>query len=480
MTSGFIKRSNIFGVESGADPAQTSEPTSSSTSPAGRLIDHLKWVADNQIATAGARADWLALAANQGQNTDPGSLVRGELTQPEALSRASVLAGWSLPSIAASPLTLPTIPDNLKVDWQKVLSDAAADVAALQNSWMARYLPDVTDITRLDALFTDILDGSGYAAARDKLNGLETETKAALTAITADTLAALSSAIASAKASIGANLAAGQAGISSAYAQAASNAATVAWTRARDQAAREAARQEREAVSLWASRGFTLPGGALNAMSARARQAAMNATVESAAIQAEKTHQMYFDAARAEVESWLRSMEVHSSAEFNALRAALDGQLKFAELELESNRAKAKQAMDHLGLTLDFTKFSGDLAAKYRDNAMRAMSDLIRAYASLRGNEVQYLEGISRSQVAAQDAVLDYYRAAMASAELGMKVDVVNNETSLRWAEIAARFIGTAVGHHVQAAASAADVFSRTAGMALSGINGVASVSSNT
>jgi hypothetical protein len=172
-------------------------------------------------------------------------------------------------------------------------------------------------------------------------------------------------------------------------------------------------------------------------------------------------------------------MEAQSTSELTSLRAVLDGRLRFAELELENNRALAKQAFDHLGLTLDFTKFSGELAVKYRDNVMGAMSDLIRAYAALRGNELQYLEGIASADRAAQAAVLDYYRVAMASAELGMKVDLTNTETDLRWAGIAAQFIGQSVGHHVQAASAAAEVFARIAGMSLSGLNGVASVAAS-
>lgn len=469
-------QSNIFGITTTSSSTGTTEPVSAETTAAGKLIDHLKWIADNAIETAANRAEWLAITADQGQNTDPNGLVKRELTQPEALSRASVLSGWDLPAIASSPLTLPTIPDNLVVDFEKLKTDAAADLSALQGSWLARYLPEVTDVTRLDELFKDVLDGTYYDSAKAKLDGLEEEAKAALIAIRDTALADLTSSITSAKANIAANYADAQTNLQGALDTAMDNTTNIAWTRARDQAAREAARQESEAVSLWASRGFTLPGGALTAISRRAQQATLTAAVDVAGQQAEKTQQMSFDVAKATVDAWLRNMDAQANAEISAFKEYMGARLRYSEIEAEVNTTVAKQALDHLQLRMDFSKFSGDLAAKYRLGVIEGMNSLIRAWGSLRGNETEYLNSIARAEREAQTAVLDYYRAAMAAAEIGMKVDVVNNETSLRWAEIAARFIGTAVGHHVQAASTAAEVFSRTAGMALSGLNGIASV----
>jgi hypothetical protein len=477
MTGEIVQQSNVFGVTTTSSSQANVEPANSETTAAGKLIAHLRFVADSAIDQAANRANWLGIAGNQGQNTDPKSMVKGELLKPNPLTRTGALSSWTLPAIAASPLNLPPVPDNLKVDWQKLSSDTKADIEALRTSWLTKFLPDATDVTALSALFSGVLNGSTQAAAEAKLNGLEDQLLAALSGIIDSTRARLDQQFALVKSNITANSGTAATGVTDALTLAKDNSTNIAWARGRDQAAREAARQEAEAVTRWAASGFTLPGGALVAMQAKARQATLNAASDLAAQQAEKQQQMFFDVARANVESFLRLMDARSNADITAYKVVNDSDLRFAELQLNANTAKVKMAFDHLGLTLDFTKFSAELATKYRLGVIEGLNDLIRAYAALKGNETAYLEAISRSQLAAQTAVLDYYRAALGAAELGMKVDLTNNENDLRWATIAAQFIGTSVGHHVSAASAAADVFARTAAMALSGLNGIASLS---
>lgn len=479
MPSSTIQQSNIFGETTTTSSSSITEPVSHETTAAGRLIDHLKFIADQSIEFAANRANWLAIAANAGQNTAAGSLVKGELLKPNALTRAGALSGWTLPAIAATPLNLPTIPDNLKVDFAKLKIDAAADVTALQGSWMARYLPEVTDVTALQGLVNNVLNGTQDAAAQVRLDALAALTVANLKAITDATLASLNSAIATSRTNLAGNYASASASIGTASTTAQDNTNNIAWTRSRDQAAREGLRAENEAASAFASKGFSLPPGALAAQGAKARQATLAAANEMAAVQAEKTHQMFFELARAQIDAWLRLMDAQNSNEIQSFRAAMDLSLRTAELTLDANKFNARQAFEHLQLRLDFTKFGAELASKYRLGVIEGMNGLIRAFAALRTNELEYLNGIARAERDAQSAIIDYYRAAIAAAEVGMRLDITNNETDLKWATIAAQFIGTAVGHHVSAAGAAAEVFSRTAGMALSGLNGIASVATS-
>lgn len=470
--------SNIFGTITSSGGVAISEPISNETTAAGKLIDHLKFVADQAISQAEDRTEWLARAANAGQNGSPASIVQHELNQPADLKRADALAAWTLPSL--TPLALPAIPDSLKVDFGKLQADAAADVVALQTSWMAKYLPDTTDVSALNGLFTNILSGTNAETVKGQLASLAASTATNLKGVTDPLLAALLDAIALMKANLAASFTNAQTNLQSALTIATNNTAAIAWARARDKAALEGARQEAEAVNTWASRGLSLPGGPLIAIQQKARQATQIAAADMAGAQAEKAQQMYLDIAKATVDAWLRDMEAQANAEIQGFRAISEMRMRAAELALDADKFIAKQAFDNLGLTLDFTKFAGDLAVKYRLGVEDAVNNLIHAYATLRGNEQGYLDSIARSQRDAQAAITDFYRAAMAAAEIGMKVDVQNSDNALRWASIAASFIGTAVGHHVTAASSAADVYARVASMSLSGLNGIASVVTST
>lgn len=469
-----IQQSNIFGVTTTTSPSTLVEPVSAEPTFAGKLVDHIKFIADQALAQAANRINWLGVAANSGQNGDANSFVEKQWLKPDKLTRSGALVGWPLPAIAAAPLTLPALPDNLRVDFAKLKSDAAADVTALSTSWMAKYLPDVTNVDALKGMLDNVLNGTAANAAAVKMAGLEADVKAALKAIVDAALASLNTQIAIQKSNLAANYAQAQAGVTTALTTAKDNTTNVAWARARDQVAREAARQEAEAVSTWASKGFSLPGGTLTAAAARARQATLSSASEMAAVQAEKTQQAFLDIAAKTIDAWLREMEAQSSSEMQSYRAIVDSNLRYAELLLDANKYNAKLAFDNLGLTLDFTKFGAEEAAKYRLGVIEGINGLIHAYSGLRSNELEYLNSIARAEREAQAAVMDYYRAAISAAELGMRLDVANNENDIRWATIAAQFIGTAVGHHVQAASVAAQVFGQSAGMALSGLNAVA------
>jgi hypothetical protein len=473
----FVTESNIFGqtvTTPNSGQFATAKIIAVPEDSADDMLNAIAQIAGENIASARNRADWLSFAANSGQNADSNSLVNRQMALPGAVDGATVLSGWTLPTMPTLP-SLPTLPDNLKIDFAKLKIDVDADIEKLQDSWMAQYLPAVTDVSALNSLVNNVLNGSSYNSAVLKLNDLEASLRVSLNSITDTTLVTLTAAITTTDTNRNTNIAAARAGITDALALAGDNVQDIAWNKGRDQVAREAARQESEAVSAWAARGFSLPGGVLTAQIQKARQATLNSASEFAATQAEKMQQAFLEIARNTIDSWLRTMDAQNTAELASYRAIMDARFKTAELDLDASKTKAKQAFDHLGLTLDFSKFAGELATKYRLGVMSAMNDLIRAYAALMGNELEYINSIAKAEQNAQAAVVDYYRAALASAQLGINLKLSNNENDLKFSQIAAQFIGQAVGHHVQAASSAASVFGQIAGHALGGLNGIAS-----
>lgn len=479
MTDSFNSRGNIFGNINSTTSVVPAETASSETTAAGKLIDHLKYTADAATIRATDASGWLQLAANAGQNGIPGGFVQRQYTEPDKLTRAGTFAAWDLPALSAPALELPTVPDDLKVDLDKLRAETGTDLANLQSSWIARFVPDVTSLAPLTSILDNVLGGSVQASAQARLDLLAATTAADLKAAVALALQNLTNAIGPAKTNLTTNFADADAAITGAIDTAKDCTSDVAFGRARDQAVREATRQSKEAISAWAGRGFSLPGGTLLAMQARGRQAVQDAANDSAARLAEKAQQFFIDLARVEADAWLRKMTAQSEEEIQFARAQIDAYLKQAELTLDADKFIAQQALQHLQLSLDFTRFTADLAMRYRLGVIEAVANLVRVYAGLRGAEMEYLKAIALARREMQSAVLDYYRAALSQAEIGLRLDQVNQDTTLRYIGTAANFIGTAVGHHVQAASSEADVFARIAAMALSGLNGIASVAAS-
>lgn len=477
MTTDLQHESNIFGDAIITSAGAFAEPSNTETTPAGKLIAHLKYVADSAVIQAGARADWLSLAAKSGQNQGSSSFVRREYVQPDAI-KSSAVSAWTLPAFPAL-VSLPALPTALTIDPLKLRSDLAFDVNDLKNTWMAQFLPTVTDLTALNGMFSNILNGSAQTSFETRLNTLEAAITSALNAITVSAQSFVGTQIATSQGNITANIVQLKALIAAALATATDNSQNIAWNRARDQAAREGRRLEDEALSSWASRGFSLPGGVLAAQIQQRRQATLSASVDAAAQQAEKQQGFYLEIAKETVSSWERTIELQNRAEIDSYRTITETYIKFSELSLDANKFNADLAVKHLGLTLDFSKFAGDLAVKYRLGVEGAINDLIRAYAQLRGVETDNIKTVAVVQQQAVAALVEYYRAAVQSATVGLDIEKTNTDAALRYIATAGQFIGTAVGHHVQAAASAASVFANIAGMALSGITGTASVASS-
>jgi hypothetical protein len=479
MPSTEISQSNIFGDTSQLNTPIPPQGSNTETTAAGKLIERLKYIADSHITRMIDRASWLGFAANQGQNTDSNkSLIKRELSQPLPLTRSEHLASWTVPGITSgSTLSLPPIPEDLKIEFGRLETDLRAELERLQTSWIGKLIPATTDLTTLDNLNKNILNGQNATAFENKLEALLSEVKTALRTATDTAIAKLTEQGTTSSTNLTTNFATAKTQLDDALATASNNTQDIAWTRARDQAAREAARLEAEAVSSWAARGFSMPGGALTAMAARARQATLSAASDMAAQQAEKVQVFFLDLAGKYADAYLRKMDAQVNGEIAYYKEVVAARLRVAELESDANKFKAKMAFDNLGLTLDFTKFAGELSVKYRLGVLDATAALVRAWAGLRDTERETIEALSQARINQQNAVLDYYRACVANAEVGLKLDLTNTETDLRWAQIAASFIGQSVGHHVQAATASANVFASVAATALGGMIGIAETS---
>lgn len=464
---------NIFGATTSTGPSPDIPYSSSETTAAGKLIDKMKNIADNAINKVIATTDWLGTAADSGQRDDLNGLVRGTLLRPTRLSSSNILTGWTNPAMPTLP-AFPTLPPDLKLDFSTFKTNVDQLVVNLQNSWMAHFLPTTTDTSRYDVLFRDILNGSDDSAAQARLNAIYTDLKAALAATMTSLTNDITTQIATMRSNLNSRKAALQPKIDAAIA-AAGSAADIAFTRARDQAAREGLRLESEAIAEWAGRGFSMPGGVLTAQQAVARQATLDAASKIAAEEAIRTQEADIEFAKISIDSWMKAAGFDFQADLEAFKTPSEVRLKYAAMEMDANRELAKTAFDHLGLRLDFTKFSGEFALKYRVSAIEGMNGLINAYASLSRNEMEYYARIAEAQRANLTALVDYYRASLANAELGFRASITNNDNDVKWAQVAANFIGTAVGHHVASAQTTGQMYASIAAQALSGLNAVSS-----
>lgn len=466
-------RSNIFGQEStilNTYPEYVSLDAEATA--AEELTNRLIYIAEKSMSEASDSTTWVATAANAGQNSGSDALVNRPILPPDIVEFAQSKNRWGYSNPTT---TLPALPAELKVDAAAISANIQANIANLQSSWLAQYLPAVTDVTALNRLFDNVLDGSADVAADARLAGLGADMIAALNEILVTTRTALTAALATVQTNMSANFTNAATGIDSSVAIASDNTQNIAWVKARDQAAREAARNEAAAVSKWASRGFTLPSGALVKMQREAEQDTLKAAVDIAAEQAVKTQQLFFDAAKMSVDAYLRKMDAQTQAEIEQYKTTTDMYLRYAALLLDANKANLRTAFDHIGLRIDFSKAAGQMAVEYRLGVINGMNGLINAYTQAAGKEVDYTNSINNAKQRAFAAITDFYRATISHADWGVKNDLQNNEQELRFAQLASQFIGTAVGHHVDAAKTAADVFARAAGMALSGLNSVAS-----
>lgn len=474
--SNFTTRTNIFGNITSSAGAVTPPFSTTETNPAAKLIAKLQWLAETNIEKLVDAVDWLGLAANQGQNNKDNGLIVYQNEKPEALTSENILSGWTSPAMPSLP-AFPTLPSFLDIDINSFKTGADNLVNALQNSWLSHFLPATTDTSRYDVLFNDILNGTDEATAKARLDAIFNEMNNNITSNFLTTINELNLAIATLRTDITTRKTGLPAKVQAALDAAVTN-SDIAFARARDQVARESARLEAEAVAEWAARGFAMPSGVLAAQQAAQRQATLDAATKVAAEEAIKAMDRSLEIAKMDIDAWMRMTDFEFRADVEAMRQPVEARLRYAEMQLTADREKAEVAFKHLGLRMDFTKFSGDFALKYRTMAVEGMNGLINAYANLTRNEADYYVRIADAKRQAMMALVEYHKLALSQAKIGMDVSLANTENDLKWTSIAADFIAKSVFHHVTAAVHVADSYGKIAGGALSGLNGVAAQTS--
>jgi hypothetical protein len=190
----------------------------------------------------------------------------------------------------------------------------------------------------------------------------------------------------------------------------------IMWERAKAQGIRDAARAESEAVAQWASRGFSLPGGALNKQIMMVQQ-----------------------------------------------------DLMFTNADLA-----AQQALKALDLQVDAVKFAADVGTRLRLGLVQGLTGLITAYSRLPSAAADYASAVAKARRDAYGAIAEYYRAVIAGSEMTLRADIANAENALKHLQIVASYQGQFGANQVNARVAAVDTFAKTASAALSGLNGVA------
>lgn len=469
-------RTNIFGTTSATNGTNFGTFEWPADVTADDMFRFLKFTSDQYLEYMKASADWLGTAAQQGQNTEPDGLVLNPHKKPTRLT-PSYLSAQNWGSLVQFPTlpSLPPLPDAFNLDFARITADFTASLANLENSWMTSYLPaSPTEVDALNSMLDHVLDGTYYDSSQQKMNALETELKAALTTAVESIKTSMTSSISALDATLSSRTSQIDSKLAAQLAIATDNTQNIAWSRARDQAVAEAVRAEADAAALWASRGFPLPPGALAMQALSAAQTTTNASVRIAAEEALKSQSLYFDVAAKGVDAWLSATQLVVGTDLENYKNAYAQRLAVMQAETEQNRAKVKQAFDHIGLSLDFSKFAGDVAMRYRLGVSQAIASLVSAYSQFFRDQTGYAAAKAAAMQTFYGSVIDYYRAALQSADLSIKGEFNNTANDLRFAEISANFINQAVAHHVQAAVNTGNMYAQAASYALNGMSGIA------
>jgi hypothetical protein len=192
----------------------------------------------------------------------------------------------------------------------------------------------------------------------------------------------------------------------------------IMWERAKGQTLRDASRYEAEVVRNWASRGFSMPGGVVNAQIQRKNQ-----------------------------------------------------DLFFANADLA-----AQQAIKALDIQVDSVKFAAEIATKLRLGLIDGLTGLVSAYLRVPSTATDYATGISNAKRASYSALNEDYRVLIDNGNLAVQSDQLEGEMHQRYLATALGFMGQYLGGQVQAAASATDSYARIAAATLAGVNSVTSI----
>lgn len=193
------------------------------------------------------------------------------------------------------------------------------------------------------------------------------------------------------------------------------------WQRGRDRIIADGARVESQTLTEFASRGLSLPSGAM----------------------AGRLQEVRF-------EQLLKTQEL-----------SRDVAIKQAEIEIEN------------------LKFAVDLAVKSRMQAMGVAVDYIRALMS--GADTAARVALLNADAKARmiSATADLYRARLTRDEIAMRVPLANAANGVQLNGIGVDGFYKGVGARVQAASAAAESYGRVASAALASLNSVAAISNS-
>lgn len=426
-------------------------------SEASDLIDYLVGVATGKLTQFNAAAESLRVSPYTGVIINQQPVKQNVYTPP--------------PSIGVFP-TIPSAPANTTIDVSAMTAAVQDIINNLNGTWMKQYFPTLGELNQFDAMET-LLESD---VDLDDLNDIEDDLRTALVGAISTLRTQLDAAIAASKNNLDANIAGLQPKIDAALDRAGDDAAAIAWARARDQAAREAQRQEREAISDWAARGFSLPGGVLTAQAEISRQATLNASSAMAAEQAIQISKHYLDIAKMAIDNWLKAAELQMQSEISAYKTSEELRLRTTELEMDGFKERARMELAGLTLKVDLSKFAGDTEARYRLGINNALNGLVGAYADASRTGFGSRDKIAESQRSVISAMADYWRAALTAADITQRGVLENKQQEHQWSQEAANIIIRSTTNRVQAASASADVYARVAAMALGGLNGIASI----
>jgi hypothetical protein len=284
------------------------------------------------------------------------SFANQPLVFARPLTQYQTVPAPSVPSIPPAPT-----PAQLAMNFDAALVQVKGVVDSLQDSWLMTYFPAAMP-TGFDPLMAQIIDGTIITEAMQE----------------------------------------------------------ILWERAKQQGLRDVARFEDEAVSRWASRGFSMPGGVLNNQLIMKQQELL-----------------------------------HMNAGF-----------------------AAQQAIKAIDLQVEQTKFAAQIGTQLRLGLINALAQLTDAYARLPQAAADYAGAVARAQQAAYAAISDYYRMIITSSELSLRANIANADNDMKYISTAGSFIGGIIRANVDAQVAGVNVYAQSAAAALSGLTGVATVAS--
>ena len=263
--------------------------------------------------------------------------------------------------IIAPALSIPPVPvfDNMVVDFDAALTQVKSLVDGLETSWLMKYFP-ATLPEGIEPLLNQVLNGTLVPEIIQE----------------------------------------------------------IMWERTKEQTQRDALRAENDAISNWASRGFSLPGGVVTQ-------------------QVQQVSQQLLDQ--------------------NSVLAAM-------------------QAIKALEIQVEATKLAAEIATRLRLGLIEALINLIAAYSRLPSAAAEYASAVAGAQRNAYTAIAEYYRAVIASADITLKADIVNADNAIKHLGLVADYQGRFGANQVAARVAGVDTFAKTAAAALAGLNGTATV----